>query len=205
MITITETTDQLPPKQAITITEIRTSAYAGRLAYHNHFQHAALGGQPLVPHAPELVVGRSVTDGRREPLVLTEVGLPTLLLVVSAECPYCAENMPRWARLLETLDREPSANLDVIALSTSGSEQTAAYLAEHGIAPARVLLIDRRELAGLGLRGVPGTVAVTPGSPTLRSWAGVLSDKRNLSTTLRQMGDVNYGACGRSDLLSWAG
>lgn len=153
------------------------SAYAGRLAYHNHFQHAALGEQPLVAHAPELVVGRSVTDGRREPLVLTEIGLPTLLLVVSAECPYCAENMPRWARLLEALDREPSANLDVIALSTSGSEETAAYLAEHGIAPARVLLIDRRELAGLGLRGVPGTVAVTPGSPTLRSWAGVLSDK----------------------------
>jgi hypothetical protein len=63
----------------------------------------------------------------------------------------------------------------VIALSLSDAEDTASYLEDNDL-QVSVLLIEPTELAALGLSGVPGTVTLDPGSNTMRSWIGVLSE-----------------------------
>jgi hypothetical protein len=97
-----------------------------------------------------------------------------LLLVLSADCRYCEQNAPEWRGLVAALGSIDSPP-EVIALSLSDAEDTAVYLEESELeVPA--LLIDRTGLAALGLPGVPGTIALDPGSASMRSWVGVLSE-----------------------------
>ena len=106
---------------------------------------------------------------------------PTLLLVLSADCRYCEQNAAKWRELIASIG-ETETPPEVLALSLSDAEDTARYMGDNYLEVA-VLLIDQAELVALGLRGVPGTIALDPGSETMRSWIGVLS-KSGVSTIL---------------------
>jgi hypothetical protein len=99
---------------------------------------------------------------------------PTLLLVLSADCRYCEQSAPQWRRLVASLGEAESPPA-MFALSLSNAEETTRYL-EFNDLQVPALLIEPAQLLGLGLRGVPGTVALDPASSTMRSWIGVLGE-----------------------------
>ncbi len=146
--------------------------WLGGLVYQNH------GAQPEKP--PPLSSTRPATIPTRtlngEPREFNPGRLkrPTLLLVFSADCRYCEQNAPQWRDLVSSFGGHESPPA-ALALSLSGAEHTASYLEEHHLdVPA--LLIGRDQLASLGLPGVPGTIVLEPGSETIRSWLGILSE-----------------------------
>jgi len=148
------------------------SFWFGGLVYENHW------GPPEKPaavsSAAPAAIHTKTLAGDTLPLNAGNLKRPTLLLVLSADCRYCEQNAPQWRGLVDSLRGTESAPA-VLALSLSDAEDTARYLEDNHL-EVPVLLIDPAELPALGLRGVPGTIALDPGSETMRSWIGVLSD-----------------------------
>jgi hypothetical protein len=148
------------------------SVWCGGLVYQNHWAEP-VSSPRIVSTAPERVSASTPTGEARQ-LDIENLKRPTLLLVLSADCRYCEQNAPEWRGLVAALGSIDSPP-EVIALSLSDAEDTAVYLEESELeVPA--LLIDRTGLAALGLPGVPGTIALDPGSASMRSWVGVLSE-----------------------------
>ena len=148
------------------------SFWFGRLVYENHWS------QPEKPEAISMGVPAAIPAktlaGDALPLDAGSLRRPTLLLVLAADCRYCELNAPQWRGLVASLGGAESAPT-VLALSLSDAEETARYLEDNDL-EVPVLLIDQAQLSTLGLRGVPGTVALDPGSETMRSWIGVLNE-----------------------------
>jgi hypothetical protein len=148
------------------------SFWLGILVYHNHWGHQA-GSRAISATVPESIHGRTLA-GRSQDLKTGSLDQSTLLIVLSADCRYCEQNAPQWRRLVASVGEAEFAPA-VIALSLSDAEDTASYLEDNDL-QVSVLLIEPTELAALGLSGVPGTVTLDPGSNTMRSWIGVLSE-----------------------------
>jgi hypothetical protein len=148
------------------------SFWLGSLVYHNHWGHQTASSW-VSESLPEAILGRTL-GGQHEALNTGGMDRSTLLFVLSADCQYCEQNARQWRRLMVSLGGAESSPA-VVALSLSDAEDTARYLEAHEL-EVPVLLIDQEELAALGLRGVPGTITLDPGSNTMRSWLGVLSD-----------------------------
>ena len=86
---------------------------------------------------------------------------PTVVIVVSDECPYCHQDVPLWQRLIEAMP--PSAALDIVA---KRGEEIASHL--FAAATARRLSVSVRVPTGTtqfnvgtGWRGTPATVLLT--------------------------------------------
>lgn len=155
------------------------SFWLGGAIHQNHW--APSDEPPLIwSGAPAAISGMTLAG---EPWEIDAENLkrPTLLLVLSADCRYCEQNAPTWRELIASIG-ESKTPPEVLALSLSDAEDTGRYLEDNYLEVA-VLLIDQAELVALGLRGVPGTIALDPGSETMRSWIGVLS-KSGVSTIL---------------------
>jgi hypothetical protein len=122
---------------------------------------------------PEVIPTKTLAGGAGV-LEAHNLGRPTLLFVLSADCRYCEQSAPQWRGLVASLG-DADSPLAMFALSLSDAEATTRYLEANDLeVPA--LLIEPAQLPGLGLRGVPGTVALDPASSTMRSWIGVLSE-----------------------------
>ena len=148
------------------------SYWFGGLVYQNY--RAEPEKPPPIPSgAPKTIAARNLA-GDVQAVDPENLKRPTLLLVLSADCRYCEQNAPQWRGLIASIDGAESPPA-VIALSLSDAEDTARYLEANEL-EVPVLLIDQAELAALGLPGVPGTIALDPGSETMRSWIGVLSE-----------------------------
>ncbi len=148
------------------------SFWLGSLVYQNHWVEAEKPPQ-ISSVAPEVISAVTLAGETRE-LSPENLERPTLLLVMSADCRYCEQNAPQWRRLAASLG-EPESSPAVLALSLSDAEDTTRYLETNNL-EVPVMLIDRAELAALGLPGVPGTIALDPVSDTMHSWIGVLSE-----------------------------
>lgn len=148
------------------------SYWYGGLVYQNHWADPEKP-PPTTSAAPETISTLTLSGEAR----VIDAGIlkrPTLLLVLSADCRYCEQNAPHWWELIASIG-ESMAPPEVLALSLSDAEDTGRYLEANDLkVPA--LLIDQAELVALGLPGVPGTIALDPGSNTMRSWVGVLSE-----------------------------
>lgn len=155
------------------------SFWFGGLVYQNHW------GQPEKPppvsSAAPAAIPAMTLDGDVGTIDAENLKRPTLLLVLSADCRYCEQNAPTWRELISSMG-ESIAAPEVLALSLSDAEDTGRYLEDNHLEVA-ALLIDQADLAALGLPGVPGTIALDPGSDTVRSWIGVLS-KSEVATIL---------------------
>lgn len=148
------------------------SMWLGTLTYHNHWGHRK-GRSPASAPAPRALIVRTLA-GQSQALDTRVLDQPTLLLVLSVDCRFCQNNAQNWRELVAAL-RESDSPTQVIALSLSSATETRRFLADHDLeVPA--YLIDRGETSALGLRGVPTTVALDPGSQMLRTWAGVLNE-----------------------------
>ncbi len=120
---------------------------------------------------PRFLMARD-SDGEITSIDLASRAKPLVAFVLSVDCPYCRQNLPYWREIaseLEQIEQGP----DVYVLSTSGAEETAAYLERHDL-PVRAMFVDQRELEALGLPGVPGTISLAPGSTRVRRVIGAL-------------------------------
>ena len=149
------------------------SLWLGKLLYHNYWEHPRNEAASAPNVAPDLLVGRS-TDGEVAVVRLTEPGEPTLLLMLSTECPYCEQTLPMWREILDAADRAGRQGIRTMVLSTSPPTDTLQYLEANGLGVSSTLLIGREELAALGASGVPTTALVRPADRTFRRWTGVL-------------------------------
>ena len=148
------------------------SFWFGGLVYQNHWAQPEKPA-PISSDTPEAISTRTL-NGEAGLLGPENLKRPTILLVLSADCRYCEQNAPQWRGLIASLGDAGSAPA-VLALSLSDAEGTTRYLKDNHL-EVPVLLIDQAELVALGLPGVPGTIALDPGSDTMRSWIGVLSE-----------------------------
>jgi hypothetical protein len=148
------------------------SFWLGALVYRVHW--AEPNKQPPTTAAAPQEILAITLDGDSRTIDAENLKRRTLLLVLSAECRYCEQNARQWRELISSLGRGDSSP-PVIALSLSDAEDTAGYLEDNKL-EVPVLLIDREGLRALGLPGVPGTIVIDPGSDTMRSWIGVLSE-----------------------------
>jgi len=144
----------------------------GTFVYQNHW--AQPESSPPIPSTTPVAIPVRSLGGETGALDAGNLKHPTLLLVLSADCRYCEQNAPTWRELIASIG-ESKTPPEVLALSLSDAEDTGRYLEANALTVS-VLLIDQAGLAVLGLRGVPGTIALDPGSDTMRSWIGVLSE-----------------------------
>jgi hypothetical protein len=152
---------------------VLASFWLGILVYHNHWGHQA-GPTAISATVPEAIHGRTLA-GRSQDLKTGSLDQSILLIVLSADCRYCEQNASQWRTLIASLSSAADSTPAVLALSLSKAEDTARYLEVNEL-EVPVLLINGEELAALGLPGVPGTITLDPGSDTMRSWIGVLSE-----------------------------
>ena len=148
------------------------SFWFGGLVYENRWAQPVK--PPPISSAAPAVISAMTLSGELRAIDAENLKRPTLLLVLSADCRYCEQNAPTWRELIASIG-ESETPPEVLALSLSDAEDTGRYLEDNHL-EVPVLLIGPAELVALGLRGVPGTVALDPGSETMRSWIGVLSE-----------------------------
>jgi hypothetical protein len=165
------TTMRIGPDFIVVGLLILGSFWFGTLVYQNHW--AQPGKPPPISSAAPEAISTWTLAGEARSLEPGDLKHPILLLVLSADCRYCEQNAPQWRGLVDSLGGAESAPA-VLALSLSDAEDTGRYLEDNHL-EVPVLLIDQAELSALGLRGVPGTIALDPGSDRMRSWIGVLS------------------------------
>lgn len=121
--------------------------------------------------APSMVLGED-RSGASVSVPIAARTRPVAIFALSVQCPYCQRNLPNWREIARAVNSQ-GTEVELLVLSTSTPEETAAYLEANQL-PRNVVYVDAGELQALGLPGVPGTVAVTPGDPTVRKWVGVL-------------------------------
>jgi len=162
------------PKSDLVIVSLLSigSFWFGGLVYQNHWAQPVK--PPPISSAAPAAISAMTLSGELRAIDAENLKRPTLLLVLSADCRYCEQNAPTWRELIASIG-ESETPPEVLALSLSDAEDTGRYLEDNHL-EVPVLLIGPAELVALGLRGVPGTVALDPGSETMRSWIGVLSE-----------------------------
>lgn len=99
---------------------------------------------------------------------------PVVVFALSVDCSFCKMNLPHWRDIAARIEAVPAAEIDLVILSTSPAEQTAAYLQENGLA-AEFAVVSDDDIASLDLPGVPATIAITPGGVAMRRWVGVFN------------------------------
>jgi len=120
--------------------------------------------------APTVVPG-SALDGSDKAFESTGRTRPLLVFVLSTDCRFCRDNMDFWAQLAASV-RSASA-VEIVVLSTSSPDETAALLSAHGLAlPTH--LIGESGLNLLGLPGVPATLVIEPGTRRVDGILGLL-------------------------------
>lgn len=158
----------------VVVTLLAGTAWLAQQVHHNYVVHPSTVANEGVAVAPMAVPARSAS-GSVAPLAVRSVPRAQLLMVVSTDCPFCEKNMPEWKRLTESLNRLGETGATAVVLSVSGADETAAYLARHGV-QAEVRLVDRAVLPLLGVSGYPSTVAVDPSTGAISAWTGVLGE-----------------------------
>lgn len=176
---------------AVAITGVWLGYFAGGM-----IARPDLAQRELRENALQAVVRGTDSRGARVTLDIVGRRAPIVLFALSVDCPYCRRNLPNWRAIADSLEAGTSA--EVLILSLSAAEDTAAYLEANRL-PKRVIFVDESELEALGLRGVPGTVAIAPGEPLARRWLGVLhvDDVATIATWARAQ-PTRDGAIGGS-------
>jgi peroxiredoxin len=85
-------------------------------------------------------------------------GRSQVFMGIQAACPLCREMMPQLRAMADSI--AASGNHDVVWLSLSPLDSTAAYVSEHGIRQPVVLLEDERTSVSFGIRGVPTIIVI---------------------------------------------
>lgn len=114
----------------------------------------------FVPAWPAVVL-----DGSALTLGEATEGRSQVFIGIQAACPLCREMMPQLRAIADSLSA--FGEHDVVWLSLSSRDSTAAYVAEHGIKQPFVLLPDERTSVLNGIRAVP-TIVVVDGGGRIR-------------------------------------
>ena len=123
------------------------------------FVQEALEGRVLLPVGAFLPVMHGQTlDGAAITLGATTAGRSQVIIGIQAACPVCREMMPQLRAMADSL--AASGDHDVVWVSLSSRDSTAAYVAEHGIRQDVFLAADERTSVLLGIRAVPTLVIV---------------------------------------------
>jgi hypothetical protein len=110
------------------------------------------------------------------PLSLLGDSSPVLILVLRSDCIYCDEVVDSWNVLLSLVANDQGVGLFV--LSHSLPTETRVFLAKLRLPPrVRVLYVHRGGGRQLALRMTPTTLLKLPGTPEIRLWDGLLSDR----------------------------
>ncbi len=111
-------------------------------------------------------------DGKPMVLDLAHRAGPSLVMVMSPFCQYCAKTLPKWRDMLSLIGPENA----VLADMTGALDQN--YLRQSRLESVRnVLHIDPPEGLLHGFRVVPTTVLLDREGRVESSWAGVLDDE----------------------------
>ena len=106
---------------------------------------------------------------------------PTLLLVFSPACRFCAENWPNWHKLLQS-----AADANVVFADTSGLADLG-YFQKVGISPPiQLVKIGLQTKLASKLNATPTTILLAPGGRVKGAWVGLLSDD-DLKTARREL------------------
>jgi hypothetical protein len=103
-------------------------------------------------HHTTAIGGSVITLGDAAP------GRSQVFIGIQASCPLCREMMPQLREMADSLAASPLH--DVVWLSLSSPDSTAAYVTEHGILQPVVIAGDERTSVSLGIRGVPTIIVV---------------------------------------------
>lgn len=148
------------------------TAWLGSLVRHNGAEHG--GGQAVGRVSAPSAVPAADAAGRPRPVDLAGRSRPVLLLVLSTECPFCAENMTAWKRLVSEWRTLPG-EADVLALSIGTTQQTEAYLRDHGL-DLEYRTVTPAVLPLIGATGYPTTAVYLPADRSLAVWPGMLRE-----------------------------
>lgn len=96
--------------------------------------------------------GDSVVLGAASP------GRSQVLIYFTVTCPYCLQSVPFWKEATSQLLADDRARFDVIWVSLSERDSTAAYVAQHGINAPVAFLPDRKTALVFRSGRVPATV-----------------------------------------------
>jgi peroxiredoxin len=112
-------------------------------------------------------------------------GVPTVLLVLSTRCRFCAESMPFYRRL--SAQRVNGKGFRLVAVSSENSEKLKSFIAAEGVSVDAVL---SSSLPGLGIRSVPALLLVGREGRVVDVWTGALGDvrEREVLTRLDELG-----------------
>lgn len=149
------------------------TAWLGSLVRHNYVAHGGAGQVAGRVSAP-IEVPASDATGNPLPVRLSEQRQPVLVLVLSTQCPYCAENMEAWKRLVAAW-RGAVPDGEVLALSIGSVAQTREYLDDHGLA-VDFRTVDPAVLPLIGATGYPTTAVYVPADGSLAVWSGLLGE-----------------------------
>ncbi len=151
---------------------------------------AIYGGNPT---SPAIIGPRQVSSepiqfvelrsGRRDTVRLALTSGPALLLVYSANCAVCGDNMPRWLDLVAELRRGGSVD-PVYAIDLDGSDTLGTYWPR--VRGVRVLtpLEPETFLRQIPVTGTPATVVVHAGSLAVTIFGVIGAHRRSYVVSL---------------------
>jgi peroxiredoxin len=111
-------------------------------------------------------------------------GLPKAIVIFSASCPFCREQLRR----CRSLAKEWSGRIDVVAVSSSDRSPTVSLLQEMEIRVPAALAQQEDTWKQWHVTAVPTTILLDPRRIVVNSWKGVLetNEERKMYERLAQ-------------------
>jgi hypothetical protein len=123
------------------------------------------------------------SNGNMHSLNYAQDSRKTVLLVLSAKCRACDENMPNWEAMINGLDRQ-SFRLAAVSLQSEGFKENAS---QRGINQIPILTkIDPKYRVAYNLALTPQTILIDADGKVEKVWTGFLrgEDKRDVELAL---------------------
>lgn len=115
------------------------------------------------PHTGQWFPTTQLVSSKGDSLVIgeTKSGRAQVLIMFNYQCPYCRASLPAWRELSDSLMRDPTGRVDVVWISPSLGDSTAAYVTEHGLHSYRVAkFLDMKMPMVMKTRTVPQTIVL---------------------------------------------
>jgi peroxiredoxin len=116
-------------------------------------------------------------------------GLPKAIVVFSASCPFCREQLKH----CKALAKEWSGRIDILAVSTSDAEATRTLLRETEYDEPAAIAAQEDTWNQWRVKAVPTTILIDPRRIVVNSWKGIRSadEEREMYGLLAQT-DVSH-------------
>lgn len=103
-------------------------------------------------------ISATTLDGDDAPIVFTQDGKSTILLIFNTNCQYCLQQYPYWRELVTSVNRN---EWNIIAISSErDTDIIGKHLEEHGLSNIDVRVVQSSEISKGRLGYTPMTLTV---------------------------------------------